>query len=142
MSTVGTVSEDKVAVLIWLKLLNDFNEGEFKDKSFNDKYLNFSVDNTGLTDDELISGFKFWVEYGVFKETTQGWVITEAGKKLFSLMEEDGAENSISEFIKNNNKKLDFKPIKDWVCTHYIDIIQTLSVCIQCAGFVVAVCTI
>lgn len=125
--------EKSIAVLLWLKTLNDFKEGEFAESTFNDKFEAFeAVEDTGFSREDYEAGVEFWVMGKVLERNkkTQELSVSIQGKKLFELLEVKG-EGVVEEFIKRGIIGMTVGEIVEWVKEHKSEIIEVLGLCIS-----------
>ncbi len=92
MSTVALkFSKEQTATLIWLKILDNFKEGKYKNSSFAEKYLALALDEPDLKKYNFQENVDFWIGKGLFKEVKYNnqysIELTEKGKTLFELRE-------------------------------------------------------
>lgn len=92
MSTVALkFSKEQTATLIWLKILDNFKEGKYKNSSFAEKYLALALDEPDLKKYNFQENVDFWIGKGLFKEVKYNnqysIELTEQGKMLFELRE-------------------------------------------------------
>lgn len=90
MSEQTKYTEKRVAVLLWLKTLDEYNEDKFKGASFDEKYEVFYVeDNEEFTADEYDKAVAFWIEDGALQrdDVTGELMVTSRGKVLFTVFD-------------------------------------------------------
>lgn len=139
MGTQIDLTQNQISVLLWLKVLNDFNEDEFVNSTFDEKYQAFeTVEDIGISRIEYESCVDFWVKSKILskKRITDELSISKHGEKLFDLLEQEESGKVIALFLKEQKNKIDLKTIGGWVTAHYMEIVTIIGTCIQTADFV------
>ncbi len=90
MSTVAhEFSNEQIATLIWLKILDEFKEGKYNKSTFAEKYLALVLDEPDLKECNFEENVKFWVKKGLLKKVEyneeDSIELTEKGKALFKI---------------------------------------------------------
>lgn len=115
MSTVAQdIKAERISTLLWLNVINEFNEGIHKDSTFNEKYM--AIETKEFKEKNFNDNVLYWVEQGLFKGDANDLDITLKGvlylkcykfKDIFKDMKED-----LDSYIVNNRE------IVNWVNTH------------------------
>lgn len=119
-----------VAVLFWLKVLNDFKDGKFENATFNEKYMAFeAVEDAGVSRKEYEDCIEYWVKKKVLKRNifTRKLKVSDKGKRLFAELDNQ-TQNEVNELLKQLGALHTLKEILKFVQEHYADIISTLGV--------------
>lgn len=122
--------EVALAVLFWLKVLNDFKDGKFENATFNEKYIAFeAVEDTGISREQYEECIEYWVEKKVLKRNilTKKLKVSDKGKRLFAELDNQ-TQKEVNELLKQLGALHTLKEILKFVQEHYSDIISTLGV--------------
>ena len=119
-----------VAVLFWLKVLNDFKDGKFENATFNEKYVAFeAVEDTGVSREQYEKCIEYWVKKKVLNRNyfTKELKVSDEGKRLFAELDNQ-TQNEVNELLKQLGALHTLKEILKFVQEHYSDIVSTLGV--------------
>lgn len=144
MATQQELTTKQVSILLWIKALNDFKGEGFEDSTFDEKFHAFeAVEDTGFSREEYDTYVDFWIENKVLEENakTNELSITKQGKRLFELIESEGAksDDEIKAVLNSGKKQTTLDRIVECVRKHPQEIIGIVSLCLQGAQLAVSI---